>query len=283
MEGPNTLTCSVQYKEDLPASTALEHFHGCYELDLIVQANLQLFVDGKTYQLGDRDLIFINENKIHKNVYQLDHSYRRYSIHFSRQFIHSFLMSCGAEAILAQLCRKPVAKITLDPIQFERMRMLFDEIYRQQQRGLTSPEPWARNLMCSTLFLILDTANRLLPITAPDTPSRNKKKQTVHAVVQFVNDNFSEKITLEDLEKQFFLTRYHLCHIFKEETGFTLSAYIQQLRVLEAQKLLRKPNADIATICYQCGFPSIQQFYKVFKKITHQTPRQYKQNTAKSE
>jgi YesN/AraC family two-component response regulator len=165
----------------------------------------------------------------------------------------------------------------LDPVQFEHCLLLLDEMKRLQQKTSTAAEPWTQNLICSNLFLLLDMTNRLLPLTLPETEFPNKTKKTVDAVVRYVNENFAEKITLEQLEKQFYLTRFHLCHIFKEETGFTLSNYIQHLRVVEAQRLLRLPKSDIATVCYQCGFPSIQQFYKVFKKITHQTPRQYKQ------
>lgn len=272
------LPIQVDYKEESLASPTLEHFHAAYEIDLIVQADQQLFLDGKTYQVGERDLVFISENKIHTYVYKLDHPYHRYTLHFQKGAIQPFLAACGAETLLTQLTRKPVAKVSLDPMQFERFRLLLDEMSRLQQKPSSTAEPWAQNLICSNLFLLLDMTNRLLPAISPETSFPNKTKKTVDAVVRYVNENFAEKISLEQLEKQFYLTRFHLCHIFKEETGFTLSTYIQHLRVVEAQRLLRQPRADIATICYQCGFPSIQQFYKVFKKITHQTPRQYKQS-----
>ena len=271
------LPIQVDYKEDISPSSTLEHFHAAYEIDLIVQAEQQLFLYGKTYQVGERDLVFISENKIHTYVYRLDHTYHRYTLHFQKSAIQPFLAACGADALLSQLSAKPAAKVTLDPLQFERLRLLLDEMLRLQQKTGPAAESWNQSLICSNLFLILDTANRLLPSTSPEVCFSNKTQKTVDAVVRYVNENFTEKITLEQLEKQFYLTRFHLCHIFKEETGFSLSTYIQHLRVVEAQRLLRQPKADIASVCYQCGFPSIQQFYKVFKKITRQTPRQYKQ------
>ena len=280
MEPNLYLPIQVDYKEERFASPTLEHFHAAYEIDLIVQAEQQLFLDGKTYQVGERDFVFISENKIHTYVYKLDHPYHRYTLHFQKNAIQPFLAACGAETLLAQLSRKPVAKVSLDPVQFERIRLLLDEMMRLQQKSPSMTEPWNQKLICSNLFLLLDMANRLLPAISPQVSFSNKTQKTVDAVVRYVNENFTEKITLEQLEKQFYLTRFHLCHIFKEETGFTLSTYIQHLRVVEAQRLLRQPKADIAAVCYQCGFPSIQQFYKVFKKITRQTPRQYKQSQA---
>ena len=60
--------------------------------------------------------------------------------------------------------------------------------------------------------------------------------------------------------------------------GISLVNYLQYKRILEAQKLLLNSDMPIIEIGMECGFTSVQHFYRVFKKITGLTPKEYKKN-----
>ncbi|PIQ22167.1 MAG: AraC family transcriptional regulator, partial [Cytophagales bacterium CG18_big_fil_WC_8_21_14_2_50_42_9] len=68
---------------------------------------------------------------------------------------------------------------------------------------------------------------------------------------------------------------------FKTRTNKTFSAFISELRISFACKLLMGDKSHIAQICYECGFNTLSNFNKQFKDITGTTPMKYKQEYLK--
>ena len=97
-------------------------------------------------------------------------------------------------------------------------------------------------------------------------------------ILVYINDHYSQQITLQDLEEIFFLNKSYICRIFRKTMGISLVNYLQYKRILEAQKLLLNSDMPIIEIGMECGFTSVQHFYRVFKKITGLTPKEYKKN-----
>ncbi len=95
-------------------------------------------------------------------------------------------------------------------------------------------------------------------------------------ILVYINDHYSQQITLQDLEENFFLNKSYICRIFRKTMGISLVNYLQYKRILEAQKLLLNSDMPIIEIGMECGFTSVQHFYRVFKKITGLTPKEYK-------
>ena len=102
-----------------------------------------------------------------------------------------------------------------------------------------------------------------------------KKDLQVRRIISYIDKAYADQITLKSLQQTFHLNQYHISHIFKDVTGFTVNEYIQYRRVIEAQKMLKDPDADIAAVCFDAGFKTIQHFYRVFKKIAKTTPSRY--------
>jgi AraC-like DNA-binding protein len=72
------------------------------------------------------------------------------------------------------------------------------------------------------------------------------------------------------------MSPYYLSHQFKAVSGFNLNRYINRTRISNARSLLIESDATITDIAFQCGFKSISQFNRTFKKIVNLTPREYK-------
>lgn len=68
----------------------------------------------------------------------------------------------------------------------------------------------------------------------------------------------------------------YLCTHFKQETGMTISAYVQQEKVREAKRLLKGSSYSIVEISEALAFSSQSYFCAVFKKITGMTPESYR-------
>lgn len=68
----------------------------------------------------------------------------------------------------------------------------------------------------------------------------------------------------------------YLSHLFHKKTDISLSNYILEQRILFAKKLLSLTNLSVQQVSEKCGFSSISYFHRQFKKLTNQTPQQYR-------
>ena len=110
----------------------------------------------------------------------------------------------------------------------------------------------------------------------------SKSYNTVLLSLDYINENYSRKITLEEISKKLGYSKYHFARLFKETTGFTLVDHINATRCGVAKQMLMKTNKSVSEICLDCGFDSASYFSKTFKKFYGCLPTQYRKSyTAK--
>jgi YesN/AraC family two-component response regulator len=105
------------------------------------------------------------------------------------------------------------------------------------------------------------------------SPNENKRLKTIF---NYIRDHFMERIVLEDISDQVFMTPQSFCRFFKNSTNKTFTTFLNEYRINHATKLLSETDADIKTICYESGFNNFSNFYRNFKKITKMTPNTYR-------
>ncbi|AYL94934.1 AraC family transcriptional regulator [Mucilaginibacter celer] len=95
-------------------------------------------------------------------------------------------------------------------------------------------------------------------------------------IYNFIMQNYSEDITLEDVAKVAFMTPESFCRYFKKHTGHTFISFLNEIRINEAcKKLISHKFESINTVAYKCGFKSITNFNRVFKCVIGNSPRGY--------
>lgn len=94
--------------------------------------------------------------------------------------------------------------------------------------------------------------------------------------IEYINNHFSEKLTLEDLSSRAGFSRYHFSRIFKENTGVTIIEYINARRCDNAGYLLRETAKTISQISMECGFESPSYFAKAFSSAYGLLPSEYR-------
>ena len=104
----------------------------------------------------------------------------------------------------------------------------------------------------------------------------NSKKQNLSDVKSFLDINYKEKITLEMLSEKFFINKFYLTRIFKEQFGITINSYIIQLRITEAKHMLRFSDKTVEEIGIECGIGPVHYFSRVFKRIEGISPNEYR-------
>lgn len=110
-----------------------------------------------------------------------------------------------------------------------------------------------------------------------------RKEKIVHSavinkVIDYINHNYMNKITLENTAEFAYLSSSYLSKIFKEEVGCNFNTYLNKLRIEKAKKLLTDDNINIVEVSNLVGYEDQSYFSKVFRRITGTTPKKYKDN-----
>lgn len=103
-----------------------------------------------------------------------------------------------------------------------------------------------------------------------------KKKTKIYKMREYINHNFTRKITATDVAKSAALSVSRALHLFKEETGMSFSTYITKLRIDYGKYLLLNTDVNIANLANEAGFYDQSHFSKYFKKMERMTPFRFR-------
>ncbi len=112
---------------------------------------------------------------------------------------------------------------------------------------------------------------------APSKESKNPTgKRNLQDVKEYIDVHFNEMLLLNDLAEQFFINKYYLTRVFKEQFGLSVSHYIMQQRITHAKHLLRFSDHSIEQIASLCGLNDANYFSRVFRKVEGVSPGEYR-------
>lgn len=94
---------------------------------------------------------------------------------------------------------------------------------------------------------------------------------------KYIQDRFHERITLDEAAQAVNASTRHFCKVFKSATGITFTDYVARVRVEKAKHLLQNPHLRVSEIAFETGFDSISQFNRSFRRITGQSPTQFRE------
>lgn len=251
-------TGTVQAKE--PHVMQREHL-ASYLFFIVKEGSGTLEYDGVSYPLKQNDCVFIDCQKKHSHCPSLDELWILNWMHF-----YGPNMS-GIYDKFTERSGTPVFH-TESPEQYIT---LLDEVF-----SIASSDNYIRDMQLyekiTTLltYLMEDSWNP----GRQTTPSR--QKQNVQEVKDYIDAHFTEKLTLDNLADRFFINKFYLSKIFKEQFGTSINSYLLQVRVTHAKRLLRFSELSIEQIGYECGISDANYFSRMFKKIEGISPGEYR-------
>lgn len=102
------------------------------------------------------------------------------------------------------------------------------------------------------------------------------KRVEIANVKSFLDEHYHEKLSLESVAGNFFINKYYLARLFKEQYGVTLVTYLHQVRITHAKKMLRFTDMSIEEIGLACGVGELNYFSRVFKKLEGMSPSEFR-------
>lgn len=105
---------------------------------------------------------------------------------------------------------------------------------------------------------------------------KDHEDEPIKKAQEFIESNFQNKISVDELADRFALGRRNLERRFKKATSNTLVEYIQRVKVEAAKKTFETTRKNINEVMYDVGYSDIKAFRETFKKITGLSPIEYR-------
>ena len=104
------------------------------------------------------------------------------------------------------------------------------------------------------------------------------EERVINSIVRYMQNHLAEEISLSVLAEEFHFSTQYISQLFKNEIGVNFLAYLTNIRMEKAKKLLLSTSLSIAEVSEQSGYSDYRVFTKVFKKSEGVTPSQYRRD-----
>lgn len=241
------------------------HYHNAYELLLLQEGEYTLITLDNACTLKKHDISLIAPYCMHKslgragNERTLMYFDERYLNRYFTEKSRSLLLSCfqAARLSLPQEAYEEILKLLFQIRDFSA-RNDFDSTYPAFVRILS--------LLSDTYRLSAYTGDKAEETSVP----------LIAELITYINQNYSTIRSLDDIAEHFYITKYHLCRLFRAATKSTVMDHLNSIRILQACSLLENTSKSITEISYACGFHSSAYFSDIFKKALGMSPRAYR-------
>lgn len=241
------------------------HFHDHHELLLPLTSPGNIFVNDQVYPLQRGILYLIGENTLHRTMAAGFHA--RYVLHISSRTLSQL---STPQTDLTQLGQVSFRRAELEGTEMTEIIELFQALERNKNDGSFGSD--IRQTV-ALLNLLLRLAPTLNAATAGEA-IRNKDLLRVTPILEYIRNNLSEPLSLDQIAGCFYISKHYLCRIFKSATGFSVMEYIIYSRVLRARQLLQD-GVSVQQAGELSGFSDNSHFIRTFGHLTGITPGKY--------
>jgi AraC-like DNA-binding protein len=254
------------------------HYHPEYELVLVIESTGQRFIGDNVREFGPGDLAFIGPNLPH--LYRNDARYyagrselraRSIVVHFLGSAFGDSLFSLPESKIIRSLLDRSVRGLDFTGRTNASAAVLMKELVRL--KGFD-------RVLCllQVLHLLAMADERECRAISGQmiTGQNDTESERLHKVFEFVMNNFHREIRMAEAAALVCMAENSFSRYFSRRTRKPFSQFVTEYRLNHASRLLTEEQVSISDICFTCGFNSISNFNKQFRKVYHMNPLNYR-------
>lgn len=247
-EKPNTIEFKLHNHDDI------------YEIVLLLDGDCEFIVEGNTYKIKPRDIVFTRPFELHHICCLTERTYERiilyvrenyFSSHNCCEFLDVFR---NRELGTGNLAAYGLTDNSVMNCMMRIFKYYSAKAYKAADAAVTE-------------FLYLINSSK---VTSDNFYAKNER---LRDIIMYINNNLTEDLRLDDIAGKFFIDKHYLCKSFKKNTGYTVNQYINYKRVLLAQEL-RRSGQTLLQASLNAGFNSYAHFYKTCVKQTGRAPKE---------
>ena len=248
------------------------HFHEDYELNLTLHVRGKRTVGNLVEDFTEKDLVIINPNVLH--CYKRGESYANVRCEV---VVVQFSKNLPSWGIFDTDQLRPIREMLCQPAP--GIRFSEDTADRVRDRLLRLPhlEGFEAVLLFLDILHELACADRtkveLIGLQGDGSFAHSRR---INKIVQFVEQNYSRKISLDEIGRLVGMPASSASRFFKKRTRHNFWDYLSGFRINRAAQMIIETEHTISEISYECGFNNISNFNRVFRERIGTTPSDYR-------
>lgn len=246
------------------------HYHDFNKILILLNGDITYTIEGRSYDLQVNDIVFVKAGEVHKPVINSNTPYERIIIYVSPDYLVSHQRdNADLNTCFHQAHKEQSHVFRMKSFSSSRL----NNCIKRLESSLDDKD-FANELYHEILFLeFMIELNRAAIGNAVSYLSNTASNQTVLAIIEYLNTHLTENICIDTLAETFFLSRYYLMHIFKEETGYSIGNYLATKRLLLAKDMIAS-GKPVTEVCFACGYKNYSTFSRAYKKSFGKAPRE---------
>ena len=241
----------ILFHRDTLSKTGVEflpHLHKNPELLLFINGEATVCSDEQRTKVSAGEIAVVDSNRLH-TIYPITEKCEYYCL------IPDAAVYSGAGSL-------PVKSSDPEIVRF----------YNQIAEEYQHKRPYYREAISGYVQCLLALLARQSSDDNMATVPESPKFHAVKAAIQYIYEHFEQDISIDDICRSVGLSRYYMCHIFKEVTGQTMLRHLNYIRCNYALSLLSTGKYNVAQSAYASGFSNISYFSKTYKSIIGNLP-----------
>lgn len=241
-----------------------KHWHRSIELLIPLEGRLRVWISGRKLEVNEGEIFIINSREIHSVERDKSRDYKGYMI----QIGYDFLISCFEDMdsiYFEQIESHNIRKEILDII--EKIRFYYKDNREHKKLAI-------EGYLHILVYILLSNQKKVR--SDGKLIESDKNRDRIIKITKYIEEHYSENLTVEMIADNFNLSYGHFVRLFKENLNVTVKEYITNIRINKSRDQLISTDYPIVHIALESGFPNIQSFYKEFNKAYNMTPAKFR-------
>lgn len=243
------------------------HYHDFHKLILFLSGKASYAIEGKSYTLMPGDLVFVPRGCIHcPQIVDAD-PYERIILYISPAFLRSMSTpQCNLET-----CFDSARESFSFVVRPEGKYDAFLNVLLALEKTILS-EGFGKAILKRALFLqfLVEVTRAAWQEQLRYVSTARYDEKTV-SILQYLNTHLTEPILIDDLAEKFFLSKFHMMRKFKNETGYSIHAYLSEKRLMLAHEWISS-GMPVLQACEACGYRDYSSFSRAYRKLFSTSP-----------
>lgn len=271
---------SIEFYNDAyqPNNLSQNHWHYSIQFNLITKGTLRATIEGEEILIYKGQGILINSNILHRLAQEGGQCCTTVSIQIPLHYICPKMETDIYQKYIVPIVNNPSAKYILLKEDGTWRSSVLLKMNKAIECKLQKDTAYELQIKAFVLDAWVDIIKNI-PVngdTLLDRLHLTQQSSRVKAMLSFIEENYSEKITLSRIADAADISICECNRCFRNVLHLTPIEYLIQYRIIAGCRLLSTTNLSIAQVAGAAGFTEMSYFYKIFKKYTGYTPKKYR-------